>query len=273
VRGAAPLAVAAFLALFLPVAADGQEAAAPASCVTCHGSLQGELREPAVQWKGSVHSRNGIGCDACHGGDPSVQGTEAMSPKKGFRGAPGEVDIPAFCGRCHPGVEEDYRASAHGQALGSGGPQCVTCHGAHAVVKASPDLINRDRCTQCHDYGRADEIKTALARTDARISREDERIRAFQRVGYDTKDLENRLFQVRNAFHRLFHTFDVEQIRSRTEAFQEPLAELEGRLARLERIQDRRRVIGAVVVGALAFLTGLLALLRWSYRREEHRGR
>jgi hypothetical protein len=271
-RSATAFRAAAAAALLLCVAASSapaQEAASPASCVRCHGSLDGALREPAVQWGGSIHARNGIGCDACHGGDPSIAGMEAMSPAKGFRGAPNDVGIPAFCGRCHPGVEEDYRDSAHGQALGSGGPQCVTCHGAHAVVEASPGIINRDRCTTCHDYGRADEIKAALAQTDARIAREEDRIRSFRRIGYETKDLENRLFQVRNAFHRLFHTFDVAQIRTRTASFQEPLAELDGRLAAFARIRTHRRMIGAVVVVALALLTALLALLRMSYRREE----
>jgi len=273
VRPATVFRAAAALALLLcivPASARAQEAAGPASCVRCHGSLDGALREPAVQWPGSIHARNGIGCDACHGGDPSIAGAGAMSPSKGFRGVPNDVGIPDFCGRCHPGVEEDYRESAHGRALGSGGPQCVTCHGAHAVVEASPGIINRDRCTACHDYGRADEIKAALAQTDARISREEERIRSFRRIGYETKDLENRLFQVRNAFHRLFHTFDVEQIRSRTASFQEPLAELDGRLAAFERVQAHRRTIGIVVVAALVLLTALLAFLRMSYRREEH---
>jgi Cytochrome c3 len=275
-KAATPFRAAAVLALLLgllSVPANGQEAKEEVSCIACHSSLDGVLREPTVKWKGSVHSRNGISCPSCHGGDPSVTDESAMSPQKGFRGVPGETAIPAFCGRCHPGVEEDYRASAHGEALGSGGPQCVTCHGAHAVQEASPDIINRNRCTACHDYGRADEIKAVLVRTDAVISQVDGRIRAFHRIGYDTKDLENRLFQVRNSFHRLFHTFDAEQLRRGTAAFQEPLTGLEGRLGEFERIQDGRRRIGVAVVAALAFLTGLLVLLRRSYREEEQKER
>jgi hypothetical protein len=131
------------------------------------------------------------------------------------------------------------------------------------------ELIHRDRCTACHGYGRADEIKSTLASTDTLLSRIDRQIRGFHRVGYDTKDLETRLFQVRNAFHRLFHTVDVERIRTRTAAFQEPLSELDRRLEDMRRTQAQRRLQGAVVVGLLAVLTVVLALLRLTYRREE----
>jgi hypothetical protein len=196
---------------------------------------------------------------------------EAMSPSKGFRGAPKEANIPGLCAHCHPGVAEDYLESAHGQALGRGGPQCVTCHGAHAVAEATPALINRDRCSVCHDYGRADEIKSALVTTDALISRIDGRIRSFHRIGYNTKDMEARLFQFRNAFHRLFHSVEVERIRSRTASFEEPLFELERRLEDMRRTQAQRRLLGTVVVGLFTLLTVLLALLRLSYRPEERK--
>lgn len=263
-------AVALILLLaVLAVPAEGQDRGKESSCIACHSGLDAALSEPVGKWTGSIHARNGITCASCHGGDPADPGMEAMSPEKGFRGVPKGAKIPELCARCHPGVAEDYRDSAHGKALGSGGPQCVTCHGAHAVAEATPELINRDRCTACHGYGRADEIKSALTSTDARISRIDGRIRGFHRIGYVTKDLEARLFQVRNAFHRLFHTVDVERIRVRTAAFHEPLSELDRRLEDLRRTEARRRRFGAVVVGLFALLTVLLALLRMSYRREE----
>lgn len=262
-------AAVVFLVAVAALPAAGQERAAVISCVACHEGLGGELAAPVAQWKESIHARNGIDCASCHGGDPAVSGQEAMSPEHGFRGVPGETEVPGFCGRCHPGVEEDYRDSAHGRKLGHGGPQCVTCHGAHAVVKASPAIINRTRCTTCHSYGRADEIKSALVRTDALISRIDGRIAGFHRIGYATKDLEERLFQVRNEFHRLFHTIDVERIRHHTAEFGRRLSALEDRLGVLDREQSRRRLLGGVVVGLLVLLTGLLAALRLSYQREE----
>src|SRR5512143_2111969 len=101
-------------------------------CIKCHSGLQGRLGAPPRDWKGSVHAANGISCNNCHGGDPTDMAM-AMSPARGFLGKPTEMAIPGFCGRCHVGVKEDYLASAHGRALGKGGPQCVTCHSNHAV--------------------------------------------------------------------------------------------------------------------------------------------
>lgn len=224
---------------------------------------------PVAQWRGSVHERNGITCAGCHGGDPTLAGMDAMSPEKGFRGAPAPREAPEFCGRCHFRVKEEYLESAHGEALGKGGPQCVTCHGAHAVKEATHEIINRERCTACHEYGRADEIKGALIRTDDRIARIEERIRRFHRVGYDTEELENRLFQIRNAFHGLFHTVDVEKVRSHTDEFGDRLSGLEQGLEALRRAEAGRRLLGSVIVGMLALLTVLLALLYRSYRQEE----
>lgn len=255
----------------LPVSAQGQDRGKGSSCIACHSGLEAALSEPVGKWTGSIHERNGITCASCHGGDPSDPGMEAMSPEKGFRGVPKDAKIPELCARCHPGVAEDYLDSAHGQALGRGGPQCVTCHGAHAIAEATPELINLDRCTACHGYGRADEIKSALASTDALISRIDGRIRGFHRIGYNTTDMEARLFQVRNAFHRLFHTVDVGRIRTGTAAFEEPLSELDRRLEEMRRTQAQRRLQGAVVVGLFALLTVLLALLRLTYRPEERK--
>ena len=91
-------------------------------CITCHGGLPGKYGEPVKLWKGSIHSENGITCNACHGGDPK-DAANAMKKERGFLGAPKYNDVPQFCGRCHVGVLKDYQASAHGRALSTGRPQ------------------------------------------------------------------------------------------------------------------------------------------------------
>ena len=134
----------AFLLALWPALSPGRAQAAEANeivCIQCHSTLPGALGEPVKMWRGSVHEENGIACNMCHGGDPK-DAANAMSKDRGFLGAPKETDIPAFCGRCHIGVLKDYLASPHGRALGKGGPTCVTCHGNHAVKRASLDIIN-----------------------------------------------------------------------------------------------------------------------------------
>lgn len=236
-------------------------------CIQCHASQPGLLGTPVEDWRKSVHAANGISCHNCHGGDPTDI-SMAMSPARGFLGAPKETAIPEFCGHCHVGVREDYLASAHGRALGRGGPQCVTCHGNHAVRMATPDLINRKNCTRCHDYGRAEEIKSAMIETDRQIAALGQSLANLHRIGIATKDMSADLFSVRNRFHRLFHSVEVEKVRSQSTGFQAELGKIHYRVAAIEKKLKHRKLFGGIVV-ALLVCWGVLALLIFkSYRNE-----
>jgi hypothetical protein len=192
----------------------------------------------------------------------------AMSPVRGFLGAPKDAVIPEFCGRCHVGVKEDYLASAHGRALGHGGPQCVTCHENHAVRPATPDLINSRDCSRCHDYGRANEIKTAVVETDRSIATLAQSLERLHGTGVNTQKMSGELFSLRNRFHRLFHSVDVEKVRSQTAGFQTELGKINDRIVAIENEQKRRRLWGGAVV-TLLICSGILALLVYRSYREE----
>jgi hypothetical protein len=236
-------------------------------CIQCHGGQPGRLGAPVGEWRTSVHAANGISCHGCHGGDPA-DFAMAMSPERGFLGKPAAQTIPEFCGRCHVGVKEDYLASAHGRALGRGGPHCVTCHGNHAVQTATPELINSRDCSRCHEYGRAGEIKSAVAETDRTITGLAQQLKALHRIGIVTKDMEGELFALRNQFHRLFHSVEVDKVRSRTAGFQAELGKIRGRLTAIEAELDRRKRWGGGVV-ALLVACGILAwFLHRSYMRD-----
>lgn len=194
-----------------------------------------------------------------------------MSPQNGFLGVPKPEKIPDFCGRCHPGVREDYLASAHGRALGSGGPQCVTCHGSHAVELASLHLINPGSCTRCHGFERAAEIRGALSETDERITALEQRLRHFHRMGIDVKDLRGKLFESRNTFHRLFHSVDVKKVRTSTGKIQSRLEDIRKQAEGIDRVLDRRKKAGAVVVALLLLVTVLFFYLRHAYKEDENK--
>jgi hypothetical protein len=254
------------LVLLLPSALAAQETV----CIQCHGGQSGRLGEPVALWQQSIHAANGISCHGCHGGDPT-DFAMAMSPERGFIGVPPEEEIPGFCGRCHVGVKEDYLQSAHGQALGLGGPQCVTCHGNHAVKAATPDLINPQDCSRCHDYGRADEIKSAVVETDRRIADLELALKVLYRLGIATSEMQGELFSLRNDFHRLFHSVEVEKVRGQTASFQRELDRIRGDVVAIEDELDRRKLWGGGVV-ALLVLGGILALLiHKAYLEEERR--
>ncbi len=233
-------------------------------CITCHGSLPGRLGEPVKLWRGSIHAANGIACNNCHGGDPH-DAVNAMSPARGFLGAPRETAIPDFCGRCHVGVEKDYLLSAHGKALGKGGPTCVTCHSNHLVVKATLDIINEKTCSQCHSYDRARVIKDAMKQTEGLIVSIGTRIEAFKNEGVDTDKLEKGLFSVRNRFHTMFHDVDVEKVRRESAQINADLGNISAILDRIAGDHAKRRAVGGIVVAGALLAALIFYLLRRTY--------
>ncbi|NIQ97816.1 MAG: cytochrome C [Desulfuromonadales bacterium] len=256
------------LAFFLILLSCGAAGAQQTVCIECHAGQPGSLGEPVSLWRGSIHAANGNSCHGCHGGDPTDYAM-AMSPERGFIGVPQDEEIPEFCGRCHVGVQEDYTDSAHGQALGEGGPQCVTCHNAHDVQKATPDLINREDCSRCHEYGRAEEIKAAVVDTDQHISSLEEDLADLHRLGIATKELEGQLFSLRNRFHRLFHSVDVELVRAKTAEIKDGLDKVAKRVGAIEEKLSRRKMAGGVIVALLALAGVLATLIRKTYQEEE----
>lgn len=251
--------------LLLAFSAWGAEAPPESVCLQCHGSLPDRLGAPVNLWKKSVHAQNGISCNGCHGGDPNDAPT-AMTPAKGFLGAPKETAIPAFCGRCHPGVLKDYLSSAHGRALGKGGPTCVTCHGNHEVLKATLALINEKSCSRCHSFERARVIRDAMQQTEAHIQAIEARLGKYQSIGVDTERLGKELFSIRNGFHSLFHEVNTARVKSESGRINAELSKLDRELQLIDDEQGRRRVVGGIAVAVLLALAFLAYLLRKTFR-------
>jgi hypothetical protein len=234
------------------------------ACITCHSALPGKYGEPVKLWKGSIHAENGIACNACHGGDPK-DAANAMKKERGFLGAPKYNDVPQFCGRCHVGVLKDYLASAHGRALGKGGPNCVICHGSHQIVKASLELINEKSCSRCHSYERAKLIRGGMQETEGIIVALDTRIAGYKVVGTDTDRLEKELFSQRNRFHSLFHNVDVKRVTAESTQIQAELKKIETALKALDDQKGRRKLAGAIAVAVLLVAALLTHLIRKTY--------
>lgn len=233
-------------------------------CIQCHGAMPGRLGEPVKLWQGSVHAENGIACNSCHGGDPN-DAANAMSPARGFLGAPKAQDVPAFCGRCHVGILQDYLASAHGRALASGGPNCVTCHGNHQIVRASLDLINEKSCSRCHSFERARLIRAAMEETEQLIAANDERIKSYRAKGVDVERLDKTLFSLRNRFHSLFHNVDTDKVRRESGQLQVELKGVAHDLDTLDQSMADRRFMGGIAIAVALLAAVLLRLLRKTY--------
>ncbi len=237
-------------------------------CIQCHGGLPGAMGAPVEEWRESIHADNGIACEDCHGGDPT-DFAMAMSPERGFIGVPEYAEVPEFCGRCHVGVLEDYLKSAHGMALQEGGAQCVTCHSNHAVQETSLDLINPDSCSRCHGYERAEEIKGILFDTDQRIETMEGKLTQLAKLGMDVDSHQGQLFDLRNRFHRAFHTVKVERVKQQTGAVLTGLDDLREKVSNIESRLGQRKLWGGVAIGVLVLAGILFLLLRKTYKEEE----
>ncbi len=246
------LAGAVFLA---PLTASAQETV----CLDCHGVQTGPGHLPVKPWRTSVHAENGISCHDCHGGDPK-DSANAMSPARGFLGAPKETDVPSFCGRCHVGIKGDYLQSAHGKALGHGGPTCVTCHGSHDIQRVTLDLINEKSCSRCHSYERAARMKAAMQETEGLLGQCERQVQRFKGMGIDTDSYEKGLFALRNSYHRLFHDVEVGKVVAESGRIKGELDKINASLDTISTTMQKRKLVGAAVVG-LALLAALLCYL------------
>ncbi len=191
-------------------------------CISCHASdkMKPEFKATVDSWRESWHAQNKISCENCHGGDPK-DAALSMSRQRGFVGVPQYNEVPEFCGKCHIGILSNFLESGHGKALKASrkAPNCVTCHGSHNIQKASIDIINEQQCTKCHSYERAKIMKVALFLIEKKIAQLEQNLQDLKQAGAYPDADERSLFSTQAEFRTLFHTVDVNLVRSRTDEF------------------------------------------------------
>lgn len=134
-------------------------------CLVCHSEIK-------VDYMESQHAAFGVGCVACHGGDPTtLEMNRAHDPAHGYRGRTSRVEIPKLCASCHAdpvkmkpyGLRTDqyaeYLTSQHGLRWSKGDMNiavCTDCHTAHRILppyephsSVNPENIP-DTCAACH---------------------------------------------------------------------------------------------------------------------------
>jgi hypothetical protein len=217
------------------------------NCLICHAAktMKPAYREVVPQWRQSVHYRNGIACNDCHGGDPKNVAL-AMSPKKGFVGVPTYQGVMKFCGKCHIDILKSCcMGGAQSVNLGGApctnghcialmttgkGPNCVTCHGAHDIQKASINLINPGLCGRCHSYALAKTMKAALWHTEVKMQDLHKNLRTLQAGLIPTAEDEKTLYRTEESYRSLFHTVDVNMVKEKTAEFDVKLDALQAQV-------------------------------------------
>jgi hypothetical protein len=145
------------------------------NCATCHLALGVDnLTKPAELYKSDIHAVKGFGCVACHGGDATKAGMDAMDKAKGYIGKPTPVQVIEACGRCHSDAQfmrqynpslridqvAEYYTSVHGRRLKEQNDlkvaTCSSCHTAHSIRPPSDARSSvhpahvLETCGACH---------------------------------------------------------------------------------------------------------------------------
>jgi hypothetical protein len=155
---ARPAAIASAAVLLLVALAVPAMGAWEANhCVTCHETerLPISLGHSFEEWRASAHARGGVGCEKCHGGDPSS--SDATLAHRGVLPASdaGSLVSPKHlsrtCGACHSKELEAYAGTVHAKEVAEHGrgATCFTCHGSMATSLPSPAELSA-RCGVCH---------------------------------------------------------------------------------------------------------------------------
>lgn len=182
-----------------------------------------------------------------------------MAGDKRFYPGPKEEEVTGFCGKCHQELSENFKQSAH---WATGALSCIHCHGAHAIQRSSLEIIDPEKCGACHDYESADKLKAVLLGLHDRFGASREKIKNIQ--GLPTQPLEKELGKVWNRLRQVrmvSHTFDMTRIEKKTEEVQALMTTMESEIARLDKMEHDRKLLGMGLVAlflALAIATFML---------------
>jgi uncharacterized protein with PIN domain len=137
----------------------------PALCAQCHREGQkaalrytGEQHEIIEHYTESIHGKglmkSGLtvtatctNCHTAHSVLPKTDSLSSVNPK----------NVPATCGRCHHGIQEQFQQSIHFLKVGKTDkelPVCSDCHSAHTIRRADESGFKLDimtKCGRCHE--------------------------------------------------------------------------------------------------------------------------
>ena len=153
--------LAVIFAMALSTITGDAQTVSGSRCADCHFANPGATPPAHLsEWDTGPHGRRSVGCDSCHGGDPT-----SFEPFVAHQGILARVNPasplhranqPKTCGACHVGPFVNFQKSKHYELVRAGDrdvPTCATCHGEAAGVRPSPRALE-GRCAQCHGAGK-----------------------------------------------------------------------------------------------------------------------
>lgn len=149
--------IAAAIAAASLLAAPAEAQLTRSACADCHFARpEAPAQDHLLNWERSPHGRNNVGCEKCHGGNPStfesLPAHAAILTASHVKSPVNRRNLPTTCGGCHIGPFVAFQDSRHYQLLESGkenGPTCSTCHETVGGRLLSPKALEA-RCASCH---------------------------------------------------------------------------------------------------------------------------
>ena len=86
-------------------------------------------------------------CHTAHRELPHIDPSSSINP----------TNIPATCGNCHHGIQEQFEKSIHSTLVSKSGkklPTCENCHSAHQIIRADSEGFKQTimiQCGNCHE--------------------------------------------------------------------------------------------------------------------------
>jgi hypothetical protein len=103
------------------------------NCLKCHNTKN------VQHYSQSVHAKNNVGCEGCHGSGHQVKKISKQETEQ-------------VCGKCHGQHEKNFDNSIHKTVLNKGNskaPTCTDCHGSHQIFQNKMS-IESEACLKCH---------------------------------------------------------------------------------------------------------------------------
>ncbi|HAL55009.1 MAG TPA: hypothetical protein DCP63_00670 [Bacteroidetes bacterium] len=137
----------------------------PDLCARCHR----EGQKAAVRYEGGQHEIIERYTESIHGKGLMKSGltvtamctnchtAHSVLPKQDSLSSVNAKNVPATCGRCHHGIQEQFERSIHAALVGKTDkelPVCSDCHSAHTIRRADEEGFKLDimtKCGRCHE--------------------------------------------------------------------------------------------------------------------------
>lgn len=137
----------------------------PKLCARCHREGEkaavrytGEQHDIIAHYTESIHgkglAKSGLTvtatCTGCHT-------AHSVLPKRDSSSSVNPANVPATCGRCHHGIQEQFEQSIHHLKVGKTDkplPVCSDCHSAHTIQRADAQGFKLEimtKCGRCHE--------------------------------------------------------------------------------------------------------------------------